>query len=375
MAGRGAGKTRTGAEDVFDFARTHPKSRIAVVAPTFGDGRDTCVEGESGLLSVIPRQFVRNWNRSMGELSLVNGSQFKLFSADEPDRLRGPQHHRAWCEELASWRYPDAWDQLMFGLRLGDRPRAIVTSTPKPVLLVRQLMARDDVHVTRGSTFDNAENLSAAALETLRLRYEGSTLGRQELYGELLDELPGALSRAVVDQHRTDTHPDLQTVVIAIDPAVTANEDSDETGIVVFGVNGNHGYLLEDLSLRATPERWATVAVEAYRRHGADRIVCEVNNGGDLVASVIRSVDPRVQVKSVRATRGKQLRAQPVIALYEQGRVHHVGQFPALEDQLCTWTPDSDDSPDRLDATVWAATDAMLQPADMRTSRKMYVLA
>lgn len=375
MAGRGAGKTRSGAEDVFDYARTHPKARIAIVAPTFGDARDTCVEGESGLLSIIPAAFVRNWNRSMGELALINGAQFKLYSADEPDRLRGPQHHRAWCEEISSWRYADAWDQLMFGLRLGDRPRAVVTSTPKPVRLVRDLVARDDVHVTRGSTFDNAANLSSAALATLKLRYENTKLGRQELYGDLLADLPGALSHQTIDQHRVDHHPDLQTVVVAIDPAVTNNEDSDETGIVVFGVNGNHGYLIDDISMRANPEKWAAAAVDAYKQHRADRIVCEVNNGGDLVASLIRSVNPRVPVRSVRATRGKEIRAQPVLALYEQGRIHHVGLFSTLEDQLCNWTPDSDYSPDRMDATVWAVTDAMLQPADLRQSRTMYVLS
>lgn len=374
MAGRGWGKTRVGAEDAAEFGRTHPGSRIAVVAPTISDARDTCVEGESGLLAVLAPGLVENWNRSLGELFLTNGAKFKTFSADEPERLRGPQHHRAWCDELAAWRYPEAWDQLMFGMRLGDRPQVVSTTTPKPVELVRQLLKRTDVHVTRGSTFDNADNLSPAALAQLEDRYAGTTLGRQELYGELLDELPGALSRKFVDDARVDDHPHLQTVVVAIDPAVTANEDSDETGIVVFGTSGMHGYLLDDLTCRLSPEGWARVAVEAARKHGADRIVAEVNNGGDLVASVIRTVDPRINVKSVRASRGKQLRAQPVTALYEQGKVHHVGQFPALEDQLCTWTPDSDGSPDRLDALVWAATDTMLEPPDRKQSTRMYSL-
>ena len=374
LAGRGFGKTRTGAEDAAEFARTHPGSRQAIVAPTFSDGRDTCVEGESGLLSVLAPSFVTNWNRSLGELYCTNGSRFKVFSADEPERLRGPQHHRAWCDELAAWRYPDAWDQLMFGLRLGDRPQAVVTTTPKPVQLVRQLLKRPDVHVTRGSTFDNAANLSEAALQTLKERYEGTTLGRQELYAEILDQLPGALDRKHVDDNRVDDHPDLQTVVVAVDPAVTATEESDETGIVVFGTNGRHGYLLEDLTCRQTPEGWSAIAVDAYRRHNADRIVAEVNNGGDLVASVIRTVDPRVPVKSVRASRGKQLRAQPVTGLYEQARIHHVGMFPPLEDQLCGWTPEADFSPDRLDALVWAATDTMVEPPDRKTSRRMFKL-
>ena len=340
-----------------------------MVAPTIGDARDTCMEGESGLLSVLPSHMVSNWNRSMGELYLTNGTLCKTFSAEEPERLRGPQHHRAWCDELAAWKYPDTWDQLMFGLRLGDRPQVVATTTPRPVKLVRDLMQRPDVHVTRGSTFDNADNLSDAALAQLKDRYGGTTLGRQELYGELLDQLPGALARHHVDDHRVDDHPDLQTIVVAVDPAVTSNEDSDSTGIVVFGVNGKHGYLLDDLTCRDSPERWARVAVDAYRRWRADRIVAEVNNGGDLVASVIRTVDPRATYKQVRATRGKQLRAQPVTALYEQGRVHHVGQFPALEDQLCQWTPDTDFSPDRLDALVWAATDTLVDEPSRKVGR------
>ena len=372
LAGRGYGKTRTGAEDAADYGRTHPGSRIAIVAPTIGDARDTCVEGESGLLNTLGQRWVKNWNRSLGELTLTNGSRYKTFSADEPDRLRGPQHHRAWCDELAAWRYPDAWDQLMFGLRLGERPQVVATTTPRPVKLVRDLLKRADVHVTRGSTFDNADNLAPAALAQLKLQYEGTTLGRQELYGELLDQLPGALPRHFVDDNRVDDHPDLQTVVVAIDPAVTNNEESDETGIVVFGISGRHGYVLDDLTCRQSPEGWARIAVDAYRKHNADRIVAEVNNGGDLVASVIRTVDPRATYKQVRATRGKQLRAQPVTALYEQGRIHHVGIYPALEDQLCQWTPDSDVSPDRLDALVWAATDTLVEAPSKKLSRAMY---
>lgn len=361
MAGRGWGKTRTGAEDIAHYARSNPGHRIAVVAPTFGDARDTCIEGESGLLAVLGDKWVAKWNRSLGSLRLVNDAYIRIYSADEPDRLRGPQHHRAWCDELAAWRYPDTWDQLQFGLRLGDHPQVIATTTPRPIKLVRDLAARNDVHVTRGSTFDNRANLSATAIATLEQRYGGTTLGRQELYGELLESLPGALwTREMIDRARTAATPDLQRTVVAIDPAVTSGENADETGIIVIGLHGDELYLLEDLSGRYAPEAWATTAIDAYRRHRADRIVAEANNGGDLVGSVLRAVDRNIPLRLVHASKGKRTRAEPVSALYEQGRVHHVGAFPELEDQMCTWTPESDISPDRMDALVWGAFDLTL---------------
>lgn len=363
LAGRGWGKTRTGAEDQAHFALSQPGSRLAVVAPTYADARDTCVEGESGLLSVIPPPCVRDWNRSLGELVLANGSRFKLFSADEPERLRGPQHHRAWCDELAAWKHPEAFDQLLFGLRLGERPRVVVTTTPKPVRLIRELLQRRDVHVTRGSTFENAANLAPAALAQLRERYEGTRLGRQELYAEVLDDVPGALwTRTPLDALRVQQAPDLLRVVVGIDPAVTSGESADETGIVVAGrgVDG-HAYVLADLSCRLSPNGWAKRAVTAYHERQADRIVAEVNNGGEMVELTIRTVDPTVSYKAVHASRGKRTRAEPVAALYEQGKVHHVGGLPDLEDQMCTYVPDAyDGSPDRVDALVWALTELML---------------
>lgn len=367
LAGRGWGKTRTGAEWLAHEAWMHNGTRWAVVAPTYADARDTCIEGESGLLACLDGA-VENWNRSLGELVLRNGSRVKLFSADEPDRLRGPQHHGAWCDELASWRYPEAWDQLAFGLRLGSQPRIVVTTTPRPTKLVRQLKQRVDVHLTVGSTFDNAANLAPAALEQLRARYEGTRLGRQELYAEVLTDVPGALwTLALIDDHRVDTTPELVRVTTAIDPAVTSDEDSDETGIVVAGKGTDgHCYVLADRSARVSPDRWARRAIAAHDDHEGDRVVGEANNGGDLVETVLRAVDPSVPYKKVHASRGKRVRAEPVAALYEQGRVHHVGLFGELEEQMISWTPDSGDSPDRMDALVWAITDLMLEPERRR---------
>lgn len=364
LAGRGWGKTRTGAEDQAYYATTNPGARLAVVAPTVAAARDVCVEGESGLLNVIPQPLIRDWNRSLGEMVLTNGSRFKLFSADEPDRLRGYQHHRAWCDELASWRYPDAWDQLLLGLRLGTDPRVVITTTPRPTSLVRGLLDRSGVVVTRGATFENAANLAPAALAQLKARYEGTRLGRQELEAEILDDVPGALwQRRQLDDLRVRQAPEMQRVVVAIDPAVTSGEDSDETGIVVCGrgVDG-FGYVLADRTCRLSPDGWARRATIAYDQFEADRIIAEVNNGGDLVGRVVSTLRPDVPYKAVRASRGKLTRAEPVAALYEQRRVFHVGGYPELEDQMCMYTPDGyDGSPDRVDALVWAMTELMVE--------------
>lgn len=368
LAGRGWGKTRTGSEWLKEAALSVPQSRWAVVAPTFSDCRDTCVEGESGLLAVLPPDRVKQWNRSLGELTLANGARVKCFSADEPERLRGPQHHGAWCDEPASWRYREAWDQLQFGLRLGTHPRTVVTGTPKPIPLIRDLVKRDDVVVTRGSTFDNRENLAPAMLAELEHRYAGTRLGRQELYAELLEDTPGALwNLSAIDSLRVpdiDEVPDLREVVVAVDPAVTSGEDADETGIVAAGTDyDGHGHVLEDHSGRYTPEQAMRLVVDTYHALQADAVVVEANNGGDYLPAMIHSIDRTVRVETVTATRGKALRAQPVAALYEQGRVHHVGMFPDLEDQMTAWTPDDKTSPDRLDALVWAFTRLMLRPS------------
>lgn len=362
LAGRGWGKTRTGAEDVAFYAMANPGVRIAVVAPTAADARDTCVEGDSGLIGIIPREAVQAWNRSLGELILVNGSRFKTFSADEPERLRGPQHHRAWADELAAWRYPEAWDQLMFGLRLGDRPQCVVTTTPKPTPLVKQLASAATTHITRGSTFDNAANLAPSALQMLRERYEGTRLGRQELEAEILGDLPGALwTLAMLDGYRLRQAPDLKRIVVAVDPAVTATEASDEHGIIVAGMTADQrGIVLQDGSLSGSPMEWARRAVSLYRSFDADCIVVEVNQGGDMVSHTLRTIDPNVKIKEVRASRGKHVRAEPIAALYEQGRCAHVGAMPALETQMTQMTLNGYEgagSPDRVDALVWAFTE------------------
>lgn len=361
LAGRGWGKTRTGAEDAAWAGMANPGWRIAVVAPTSADARDTCIEGDSGLLNVLPREAVQTWNRSLGELILVNGTRYKTFSADEPERLRGPQHHRAWADELAAWRYPEAWDQLMFGLRLGQHPQAVVTTTPKPTPLVKSLVAAKTSYVTRGSTFDNAANLAPSALAMLREKYEGTRLGRQELDAEILGDLPGALwSLATLDAYRLREAPQMGRIVVAVDPAVTATEASDEHGIVVAGLADQRGIVLEDASLSGSPNEWARRAVSLYRSWNADAIVIEVNQGGDMVAHTIRTIDPNVRIKEVRASRGKHVRAEPIAALYEQGRVAHVGTFPVLENQMTQMTSqgfEGEGSPDRVDALVWAMTD------------------
>lgn len=378
LAGRGFGKTRTAAEDVSAFGLDNPGSRVAVIAETFGDGRDTCVEGESGLLACLPESSVKLWNRSIGELFLKNGTKYKLFSGDRPGQLRGPQHHRAWCDELAKWRYVrEAWTQMMLGLRLGDRPQVVVTTTPKPVSLLKEIRARKNTHLTTGSTYDNAANLSDAFLEEIREQYEGTRVGRQELHAEILDDVPGALwTRAMVEEARKyHTIPDMQRVVVAVDPAATSGEDSDETGIVVAGkgTDGN-AYVLADRTCRLSPDGWAKRAVGAFGEFSGDRIVAETNNGGDMVENVLRTVAPRIPYKKVHASRGKRVRAEPVAALYEQGRVKHVNALPELEDQMCAFVPEGyDGSPDRVDALVWALTDLMLGGPDVvPAGREMY---
>ena len=360
LAGRGAGKTRTAAEWLAWKAISNEGTRWAIVAPTHADARDTCVEGESGILNILKEYGVlRDYNRSISEIFLTNKSRIKLFSGEEPDRLRGPQFHGGWFDELAAFKRPDAWDQYQFGARLGQHPQTIITTTPRPTKLVKDLVEREGVKVVRGSTFDNAKNLAPSALAELKLRYENTRLGRQELYGEILDTVEGALwTREMIERARVTDIPPLIRIVVAIDPAVTNNADSDETGIVAAGITSdNHYYVLSDKSLRASPDAWARQAVNLYHDLGADKIIAETNNGGDMVTLLIKQVDHSAPVKKVTATRGKQLRAEPISSLYEQGRVHHHGYFAELETQMCEWTPVSSESPDRLDALVWAITE------------------
>lgn len=363
LAGRGWGKTRTGAEDIAAYVLWNEGVRVGVIAPTFSDARDVCVEGESGLLGVLPSACVAAWHRSTGDLKLFNGSHIKLYSADQPERLRGPQHHRVWCDELGAWPSRDAFDQMLFGLRLGDDPRVIVTTTPRNTEIMRELVARAgrDVYLTRGSTFDNEKHLAASVLEQLKARYEGTRLGRQELEAELLEETEGALwSRDLIEKNRVSRPPAMARVVVALDPAMSHGVASDETGIIAagLGVDGKI-YILEDWSCKASPDGWTQRALQLFRQVDAQLIVAEINAGGELVERVLRASDSSVPFRAVRALRGKMDRALPVAALYEQGRVCHVGSLPKLEDQMARFTDEEIErkSPDRVDAMVWAVTE------------------
>lgn len=380
LAGRGWGKTRTGAEYIRDALLSNPGWRAALVAETIADARDTMVEGEeSGLLALLRPCDLRGgsvetaWNRSLGELYFANGSKAKTFSAEKPGLLRGPQHHVAWCDEAAKWRdAPDGtvedttWSNLMFGLRLGTDPRCVVTTTPKPVKLLREIIASDSTHLTHGTTYENLPNLAAAFRANIMAKYEGTRLGRQELMAEMLEDVPGALwDRANLYETRVTEAPALRRIVVGVDPSVSSGEDSAECGIVVAGLGADgHGYVLDDRSRRDSPHGWATEAVTAYHAHSADRVVAEVNNGGELVELIVHTIDSNVAYKAVHAQKGKAARAEPIAALYEQRKVHHVGTFDELEDQLCSYTPGAQ-SPDRLDALVWALTELMLTGASV----------
>jgi phage terminase large subunit-like protein len=373
LAGRGFGKSRTGAEYIRARVEAGVSKRIALVGRTAGDVRDVMVEGESGIMAVSPPWCRPHYEPSKRRLTWPNGAMATTYSADEPASLRGPQHDDAWADELASWEYPDSWNQLMLGLRLGRDPRVAVSTTPKPTKLIKELVERakdpKDVRVTKGSTYDNRANLAAAFVEQIVKQYEGTRLGRQELWAEILDDVPGALwARSLIDRLRVKVAPPMRRIVVAIDPSVTAKATSDECGIVTagFGIDG-HGYVLDDLSGRMTPREWGTKAVVAFRDRQADRIVAEVNNGGDLVEVNLRTIAGQISYKGVHAARGKRTRAEPVASLYERGLVHHVGMFAKLEDEMSTWDPTlTNESPNRLDALVWALTDLMLEPVVYR---------
>ena len=370
LAGRGWGKTRTGAEWVRDRALRDPGCRVALVARTAADVRDVIVEGESGILAVHAPSERPTWEPSRRRLTWPNGSMATTYSADVPDQLRGPQHHYAWADELASWERPDTWDQMVFGLRLGAAPQVVVTTTPRPTPIIRALLTAPGTVVTRGRTLDNRANLAPGVVADLQRRYGGTRLGRQELDGEVLTDTPGALwTWERIDAARVSIALQLRRVVVAIDPAVSAGEASDETGIVVCGIGfDGRGYVLEDASGKYSPDGWARRAVHLAAEHKADRIVAEVNNGGQLVEHTLRTVDRAVAYKAVHASRGKATRAEPVAALYEQGRVSHLGRLDALESQMTGWDPStSTKSPDRVDALVWALTELMVDPTAPRT--------
>ena len=399
LAGRGFGKTRCGAETVIKWVREGTCRRIALVAEDSADARDVMVEGESGILACSPRDFRPEYFPSKRRLVWPNGAIATLFSAEDFDSLRGPQFDGAWCDELCKWRYAqEAWDNLQFGLRLGDHPKQIVTTTPRPIRLLKDIILRSDTALTKGSTMENLVNLAPPFRKAVVDKYEGTRIGRQELNAEILDDVPGALwNRAMIDADRVTpvdsvtpvTLPHFVRVLVAVDPAKevqqkrSENKKSNdeykstayaETGIVVVGkTTEGHGYVLEDLSFNGTPEEWGRVAVQAYDDWAADQIVYEANQGGEMVAAVLRQAGKSlkeegqrtadfVPLKAVHATRGKIVRAEPVSQLYEQHKVHHVGYFPELEDQLCEYTEGGNMgySPDRMDALVWGITELLV---------------
>jgi phage terminase large subunit-like protein len=375
-AGRGFGKTRAGAEWVRALVESGQGRRIALVAPTAADARDVMVEGQSGLLSVCPPWDRPTYEPSKRRLTWPNGAIATTYSADEPERLRGPQHDFAWVDEIGSWRYPSAFDMLMFGLRLGSNPRCCITMTPRPTLLIKRLLKAPGTVETHGTTYDNAVNLAPTFLADIGRRYGGTRLGRQELAAELLEDVEGALwTYDLIERCRVGSLPagvSLHRIVVAVDPSGGDDEGHDEQGIVVVGKGSDdNGYVLADRSCRLSPDGWGRRAVQAYLDHNADAILCEANFGGDMVTHTIKTAADAmaaegqstrsVPVRMVHASRGKRLRAEPIAALYEQGRLAHVGAFPELESQMAGWTPEQP-SPDRLDAMVWGFSDFMLMP-------------
>ena len=379
-AGRGFGKTRAGVEWVREQVKRGAK-RIAAVAATNSDIERVMVKGESGFLSVCwegdktyagKKMGYPEWSPTKRTLTWENGAQVQFFSAEEPERLRGPQFEAAWCDELAAWNKDiDTWAMLQFCMRLGKHPRIMVTTTPKPTKLVRQILKDTNTHVTTGSTFDNAANLASVYLKAVKEQYEGTRLGRQELYAEVLEEAEGALWTTDMLDKASVKHedvPHLNRIVVALDPAITSNAESDMTGIVVAGIDVNGvAYVLGDYTDKLSPQGWASKAISLYHQYNADRIVAEVNQGGDMVKQTIHGEDETIPYKAVRASRGKYARAEPISALYERGLVKHVSNPPdgaslnELETQMRTWEPlGSIGSPDRLDACVWALTDLSL---------------
>ncbi len=382
LAGRGWGKTRCGAEWVRSIAcgktplAAGSHRRIAIIAETAADARDVLVEGDSGILSVHPKDHRPLYEPSKRRLTWPNGAVATLFNATEPDQLRGPQFDAAWGDELAKWAYArETWDMLQFGLRLGSDLRQVVTTTPRPIRVLKEIVSAEATIVTRGRTHDNALNLAPAFLKQVVGKYEGTRLGRQELNAEMLDDLPGALwSREMFDANRLRQAPDMRRIVVAVDPSGTggAGDSGDSIGIVVagLGVDGR-GYVLADRTCKLSPAGWGRRAVEAFHEFRADRIVAERNFGGAMVEHVIRTTNAKVAYKEVTASRGKVARAEPVAALYEQGKVSHIGVLPDLEDQCCLIGPDGfigEGSPDRADALVWAITELMLGEPERRAA-------
>lgn len=373
LGGRGGGKTRTGAEWIRSLVENNQAKRIALIGETSADGKGVMVDGDSGILNCCPPwnkpTFTSSSSKGRPKLTWPNGAIATLYDAREPDQLRGPQHDAIWVDELAKFRYADeVYDQMLMGLRLGAKPRWLATTTPRPIPLILRLVKDPHVVVTRYSSRENLNFLSKSFQHNVIDRYFGTRMGRQEIEAEILEDIPGALwTRRNLDENRLRYMaevPPLVRVAVAVDPAITSKDSSAETGIVAGGVDEkSHGYVLEDASLRGTPDQWARRAVAMYRKYEADHIVAEANQGGELVERCIRAVATDVPVTLVRATRGKYVRAEPVSALYEQDRVSHVGTFPDLEDGMVGFTPEraaersTDEFLDRVDALVWLHTD------------------
>jgi predicted phage terminase large subunit-like protein len=362
LAGRGFGKTRTAAEWIRAKVATGKHQRIAIVARTKSDLNDVVVDGDSGLLSIYPKSERPEFQINRSRVVFQNGAIANLYSAKVPDSLRGPQHSLGWFDEAAAYQYPDeVFDQAMFGLRLGTHPQWIMTTTPRPISLIRRLINDPTVVVSRGSSYDNKQNLAPSFIKILLGKYEGTRLGRQEILGEILDDNPNALwNRKVIDQYRVFSAPNFAYVVVGVDPAVSSKSTSNNTGIVVaaLGVD-SHYYIIEDATLSAPPTEWAGQVISCFSKNRANLIVGETNQGGDLVEANIRACagSSIIPFKSVRATQGKAMRAEPISTLYERGMVHHLGSLPELEDEMCDWDPTiNEKSPDRVDALVWALT-------------------
>jgi phage terminase large subunit-like protein len=372
LAGRGAGKTRTGAEWVREAKNSY--GRIALVAETAADARDVLVEGPSGILSISPPWDFPKYEPSKRRLTWPNGAVAIAYNATEPDQLRGPQHEAAWCDELAKWRLAqETWDMLQFGLRIGPGPKCVITTTPRPIPLIRNLLKSPGTVITRGSTWDNRDNLAPEFLAELSAQYEGTRLGRQEIEAELLEDLPGALwTLDLLDQIRLprdretwrESMPEMKRVVVAVDPSGSSKDAGAMQGIIVCG-QGKNGlfYVLDDYSISESPAIWGHKVVQAYAEYRADLIVAERNFGGDMVKAVIHNANPSVPIRMVTASRGKHVRAEPIAALYERGMVRHFGYFKELEEQMTSMSHEGyqgQASPDRLDACIWGFSELAL---------------